>query len=95
MKTITSKELLKQEEEIKKRCVLFMKWYWEKKYKTSLFSCASKNENGRLSVEDVYDVYLKEYFNEGSFVFVIVNQLFHKKVLEHNLRVIYTILTSY
>ena len=64
MKTITATELLKQEEEIKKRCILFMKWYWEKKYKTSLFSCVSKNENGRLSVEDVYDVYLKEYFNE-------------------------------
>lgn len=65
MKTFTAQELIEQEEEIKKRCILFMKWYWEKKYKSSLYSCESKNENGKLSVEDVYDVYCKEYFKDA------------------------------
>ena len=52
MKTITAKELIEQEDEIKKRCVEFIEWYYFKKYRSTLFLKGQK-----LTVSEMYDIY--------------------------------------
>ena len=53
MKTITVKEMIELEKSISKRCVDFGKWIIRR-----------YNDYGNKTEEELYDIFLKEYFNK-------------------------------